>query len=246
MQIGSTRSTIPSTPVPTVGDRPSSDVPAAQDAVATPPALDRFVPPRVPVTTMPLPDPHAPAFTLPGGSIPAPTDWPVTIPRPPSATVDLGVGAERSAYGRTAKIYSGAVTASLINQRGPMTGSHTSSRETAVSALEFVDQRGFFGGAASVEVELVPQHTIIDRSSMGGHLREHRRSGVLDETAAVRVRLDRGSDGVYRAAAGDNRAFFVTDSETGYARRVLEDIKISVRGTAGVEDTAYGARYGLL
>jgi hypothetical protein len=115
-----------------------------------------------------------------------------------------------------------------------------------VTGLDFVDRRGFFGGAASVEVELVPQHTVIDRLTMGGQMIEQRRSNVIDETQAVRVRLDRDADGVYRASTNDNEAFFLAKSETGYARLILEDIKVSVHGASGVEDTAYGARYGLI
>lgn len=238
MQISTARQTATSIlPAATEGRVTQGDARDAQAQVVAPQALDRFVPSR---------DPQAPAVTVPGGTPSARTGGPVTTPLQANPVIDLGAGSERGAYSKTADLYSGAVTASLINQRGPMTGSHTSSRETAVTALEFTDQRGFFGGAASVEVELVPQHTLIDRSSMGGHLTEQRRAGVLDESQAVRVRLERGSDGTYRASAPDNKGFFVTSSEVGYARRVLEDIKISVIGAAGVEDTAYGARYGLL
>ncbi len=182
--------------------------------------------------------------------------------------VDLGSGSERSSYSKTIELYSGSITAGLINQRGPMAGnSHTSSRETAVASLEFVDKRNFFLGASYVIVELVPQHTIIERSTMGGQLVEQRRAGVLDHSQATRVRLDLKHDGVYRASAGAtnldddiviaaaNQAFLKTTSEGGLApRRILEDIKVSVSATQGywapmtpakfVEDTAYGARYG--
>lgn len=206
-------------------------VPAAVNAR---PAVDHFV------------APNGPAPTLTGLALTPSSDPAAPAPVSPNALIDLRVGAERVNYDKTAALYSGALTASLIQQRGPTTGSHTSSRETAVTGLDFVDQRGFFGGAASVEVELVPQHTMIDRLTMGGQMIEQRRSNVIDENRAVRVRLERDMDGVYRANAGDNAAFLVASSETGYARFILEDIKVSVRGAAGVEDTAYGARYGLL
>lgn len=200
---------------------------------------------------------HRPAsdeFVLPNGSAPTFTGLASTqasepaaaTPNSPNAVIDLRVGAERATYNKSAALYSGDLSASFINQRAPLTGSHTSSRETAVTGLDFVDQRGFFGGAASVEVELVPQHTVIDRQTMGGQMIEQRRSNVIDESQAVRVRLDRDADGVYRASAGDNEAFFLVKSETGYARFILEDIKVSLHGESGIEDTAYGARYGLL
>jgi hypothetical protein len=224
-----------------VGEAPGR---ATAAAPASPLAPDRFDPAHAPLTPT-LFDANARVGALRGGSGAGSPEAPATARNPANAAIDLGAGSERSAFTRTATLYSGELTASLIDQRGPMKGSHTASRETAVTALEFVDRRGFFGGAASVEVDLVPQHTVIDRSSMGGHLVEQRRGGVIDENASVRVRLDRGSDGVYRASANNNQAFFVTDSESGYARRILENIKVAVRGPAGVEDTAYGARYGL-
>jgi hypothetical protein len=196
------------------------------------PALDRFDRPAV--TTTPSTGSGTPVVSASAATS-----------RPANQTIDLGFGSERGSYSKTSEIYSGSITAGVINQRGPMPNSRTSSRETAVASLEFVDKRGFFGGASSVDVELVPQHTIIDRSTMGGQLVEQRRTGVLSESQATLVRLERDTDGVYRANAGNNQAFFVTSSETGYARRILEDIKISVRAV-GVEDTAYGARYGML
>jgi hypothetical protein len=206
---------------------------------------DHFVAPGMPVSTMTLPDVSTP---LRGGSLPNPTDGPVTIPRLVStnATLDLGRGVERSSYAKTSELYSGALSAGLVNQRAPMRGSHTSSRETAVTSLEFDDKRGFFGGAAQVDVELVPQHTLVQRSSVGGQMLEQRQEGVVDESLAVRVRLERGEDGAYRAQAGENQAFFVTSSEGGYATRILEDINVAVIGLDGTEDTAFGARYGLL
>lgn len=160
------------------------------------------------------------------------------------ATRDLGVGSERSQFTKQAELYSGVLSAEMVTQRGPMRGSHTASRETAVASLGFVDTRGFFGDAAAVEVELVPRHTLVDRSVLGGQMVEQQNPGVLGE--AVRVRLERDDNGVYRAQAPANHAFFVTDSESGYARRILEDVLVSVHGRDGVEDTAYGARYALL
>lgn len=235
MQIANARLTAPANlPATTRADGTRASRDAAETPVNLPPALDRFVAPQVS------------GSTLPSLSLATYTDTPVTNALPVNAVIDLGPGSERTAYSKTSELYSGALTVGLVQQRGPMTSSHTSSRETAVSALDFVDQRGFFGGAASVEVELVPQHTVIERQTMGGQMVEQRRSGVVDENQAVRVRLERGGDGVYRASAGENKAFFVARSEVGYARFVLENIQGSVHGASGVEDTAYGARYGLL
>lgn len=172
----------------------------------------------------------------------------VSIPRPVAAnvSVDLGPGSERSSFTRTAELYSGSLTADLVSQLGPMVGSHTASRQFAVQGLAFEDKRGFLGGADAVEVELIAQHTRVQRSSVGGHFSEQQQRGVLDEANAVRVRLEPGDDGVYRAAAGDNRAFFVTSSETGYATQILEQIKVAVASRDGTEESAFDARYDLL
>lgn len=161
-----------------------------------------------------------------------------------TATHDLGSGVERSEFSKEAAIYSGLVEANLISQRGPNRGSHTATRETAISSLNFVDSRGFFGGASVVEADIVPRHTVIDRGVIGGQMTEQQNPGVLGE--AVRVRLERGDDGVYRAQAPANHALFVTSSDSGYARQILEDILISIHGRDGTEDSAHGARYGLL
>jgi hypothetical protein len=246
------RPSVPATPSPTSGA-----VAASSSAPTSPPARADISP----YVRRYTPD-GIRSWALPGTQL---------MPRNPSRVddvVDLGSGSERSSYSKTIELYSGPVTAGLINQRGPMAGnSHTSSRETAVASLEFVDKRNFFLGADYVIIELVPQHTIIERSTMGGQLVEQRRTGVLDHSQATRVRLDLKHDGVYRASAGatnldedvvipaPNKAFLKTTSESGLApRRILEDIKVTVSGTQGywapmtpakfVEDTAYGARYG--
>ena len=202
--------------------------------------------PDVPVTTLPLPGPLDPGTRLPNGDLPGPGELPVTIPRPvaQNATIDLGPANQRDTFTKTAELYSGSVTAGLVSQLGPMVGSHTASRHTAVSNLAFEDKRNFFHGAEEVEVELVAQHTLVHRTPIGGQLVEQQERGVIDQTSAVRVRLERGDDGVYRAAAGDNQAFFMTSSETGYATRILENIKFAVVGD-GHEDSAFNARYDL-
>jgi hypothetical protein len=174
----------------------------------------------------------------------------------PNATADLGPSVQRSEQQKTVELYGGTLAAGLVHQAGPMTGSHTASRQVAVTGLELREKNGFFGGAPELQIELVPERRITRMQLAGSRAVEVTLDGQLDHGARALVTLTRGEDGVYRASAGANKAFFSALSETGYGASALTDIRVSVRSLPFAnernemvgphEDSQYGKGYGLL
>ncbi len=157
---------------------------------------------------------------------------------------DLGPGSMRSVGKQSLPVFSGVLDFELVRQQGPMTGSHTSSWETAVTAVTYRDEKNFFGGARTVKLELHPEHTVVELRWNG--IGEVARPGVENLNAMAVVTLQRQADGSYRAAAPLNKAFFSALGEQGMAADPLTSIKVALFDPAtGKEDSAFGQDYAL-
>lgn len=157
---------------------------------------------------------------------------------------DLGPGSMRSTGTKTLDVFSGRLTLDTVHQGGPMTGSHTSSWETAVTAIKYEDKKNFFKGAKTVKLELHPEHTVRELGPLGGP--EVARAGVENLNAMAIVTLKRQADGSYAAKAPANKAFFSAFSEQGMAADALTAIKVALFDPkTGKEDSAFGSSYDI-
>ena len=157
------------------------------------------------------------------------------------ALTDLGNGYQRQAIARTVELFSGTLTLDGVNQQGPMTGSHTTSRQVAVTGATFEDKKNFFKGAAKVKLEIHPEH---NQTTMTDYLYEESRPNVENRNAMSVVTLVRQADGRYKAEAPANKAFFSALSEQGMSADALTGIKVSVFDPkSGKEDSLFGADY---
>ncbi len=160
------------------------------------------------------------------------------------AVRDLGPGSMRNVGKSALTVHSGRLDFDTVHQGGPMTGSHTSSWETAITAITYHDDKNFFGGAQTVKLELHPEHTVVELGALGGP--EVARPGVEDLNAMAIVTLKRQADGSYRAQAPTNKAFFSAFSEQGMAADPLTAIKVALFDPkSGKEDSAFGQDYAL-
>ncbi len=160
------------------------------------------------------------------------------------AVRDLGPGNMRSVGTQSLAVHSGQLTFDTVHQGGPMTGSHTTSWETAVTGVTYRDEKNFFGGAKTVKLELHPEHTVVEMGPLGGP--EVSRPGVEDLNAMAIVTLHRQADGSYRAHAPANKAFFSAFGEQGMAADALTAIRVALFDPkTGKEDSAFGQDYSL-
>ena len=179
----------------------------------------------------------------------APRIWeehnhPAIVSAKDDALRDLGPGNMRSVGKQSLPVFSGKLDFETVHQGGPMTGSHTASWETAVTAITYRDEKNFFGGAKTVKLELHPEHTVVEMGPLGGA--EISRPGVEDLNAMAIVTLHRQADGSYKASAPANKAFFSAFGEQGMAADALTSIKVALFDPkTGKEDSAFGQDYAL-
>lgn len=185
---------------------------------------------------------QATAFvTTPGAKVWEERNHVVVTPKD-DKLLELGAPNMRSMGKSSVTLHSGPLTLDTVRQGGPMTSSHTSSWETAVTGLSFVDTRNFFGGAKTLKVELHPRHTLVEMAPNGPS--EIARPNVENLNEMAVVTLTRQADGRYTASAPANKAFFHAFSENGMAADTLTAIKVAVFDPkTGKEDSDYGNRY---
>jgi hypothetical protein len=149
--------------------------------------------------------------------------------------VSIGAPNQRGTSTSVISAFSGELSVDRLNQQGPMRGSHTGSREVAVTGLSFKPKGEYFANATRIDVEIFPETKTF--GIPGSADTSGDRAGIREQNKTVIVSLERQPDGSFKSPPlGQNQAWLTDFSENGYASRVVTGFNFSLVDQNGKRD----------